>query len=261
MKKTIEEVQKVFEKSGCKLIEKVYKNNRTPMSYVCFCGNTSKISLDNFQRGRRCKKCRSRFLAEKFKLKQSEVADIFEEQGCELIGEYSNANKPVAYRCRCGCLSKIRLSDFKISPRCKQCSIKARSGENHPNWNSDRDLVKLNRKLHSKSHKALKRTLDALNEKKNDFKSRLLGFTTSELYDHLSKFENWDSLKESNWHLDHVFPIKAFLDYGIDDVGLINSLSNIQPLSEEENLKKGDNYCSKEFEKWLLNYSPRNFRE
>lgn len=49
------------------------------------------------------------------------------------------------------------------------------------------------------------------------------------------------------WHLDHMFPIKAFADYKISDIKLINALDNLQPLSEADNLIKADKYSAEEF--------------
>jgi len=51
--------------------------------------------------------------------------------------------------------------------------------------------------------------------------------------------------------LDHIFPIQAFIKYGIRDIKLINCLENLQPLSPVDNMIKSDNYDKKEFEKWL----------
>jgi hypothetical protein len=56
-KLNIEDVRKYFSESGCKLLEDEYKDNRTPMWYLCACGNESKISYSNFQKGRRCYHC------------------------------------------------------------------------------------------------------------------------------------------------------------------------------------------------------------
>jgi (p)ppGpp synthase/HD superfamily hydrolase len=58
-------------------------------------------------------------------------------------------------------------------------------------------------------------------------------------------------LKDSNWHLDHIFPIQAFLDYGITDVKIINRLDNLQPLSQQQNHEKKDRYNKIAFESWL----------
>ena len=51
--------------------------------------------------------------------------------------------------------------------------------------------------------------------------------------------------------IDHIFSIKAFVDYGISDISLINCLENLQPISSYENISKNAKYNKQEFEVWL----------
>lgn len=50
-------VRDYFTDQGCVLLESEFKNCRTPIRYVCECGNESKITFDNFSRGTRCGGC------------------------------------------------------------------------------------------------------------------------------------------------------------------------------------------------------------
>lgn len=54
---------------------------------------------------------------------------------------------------------------------------------------------------------------------------------------------NWNNRKE--WHIDHIKPIKVFLDEGVTDYGIINHISNLQPLWARDNLTKGAKYLEK----------------
>ena len=54
---TLKEVQKIFKDGGCKLLEKVYINNRTSMKFRCECKRKGKITLASFSNGSRCHKC------------------------------------------------------------------------------------------------------------------------------------------------------------------------------------------------------------
>jgi hypothetical protein len=56
-KYTHSQVRSIFEKEGCVLLEKTYRNSHTPMRYICSCGSPSKIRLDKFEKGQRCKAC------------------------------------------------------------------------------------------------------------------------------------------------------------------------------------------------------------
>lgn len=70
---------------------------------------------------------------------------------------------------------------------------------------------------------------------------KLLGYTCEQLREHIeSQFKegmSWDD--RGKFHIDHIKPIKAFLDEGITDPAIVNALDNLQPLWAHENLSKG----------------------
>lgn len=245
-------VKNYFEQQCCCLLEDNYVNNRTLMNYRCICGNISMITYDNFKRGKRCTECKKSKLNKAFKTDIVLIREVFDSYGCELLTDsYENAKQILCYRCSCGEISKVRLNDFKKSPRCPLCSLKFRSGSNHHNWNTNREHVMLNKKLHWKSHKLLRRTLENLDLKKSDVKSSMLGFSTKQLSEHLQKSQQWNDVKDMDWEIDHIFPIKAFIENGITDIKLINCLDNLQPLTKNQNMKKGGRYDKHEFKNWL----------
>lgn len=51
---------------------------------------------------------------------------------------------------------------------------------------------------------------------------------------------SWGNRKE--WHIDHIKPIKSFLDEGVTDINVINDPLNLQPLWAKDNLSKGSKY-------------------
>jgi len=71
----------------------------------------------------------------------------------------------------------------------------------------------------------------------------IVGWTLEEFKEYISpQFQpcmTWDNHGE--WHIDHIRPIASFniTDYDCDDFKECWSLSNLQPLWAEENLKKG----------------------
>jgi hypothetical protein len=93
--------------------------------------------------------------------------------------------------------------------------------------------------------------LQALGLKKMNYSHQLLGYTAKDLQRYIESHPNWEKVKDTNWHLDHIFPVKAFVEKGISDVKIINSLENLQPLTQRENNIKRDNYDIAEFEAWL----------
>lgn len=56
-KYTLEEIRVLFQQKGCILLSPEYKNNNTPLDYICACGNQSKTRLRSFLSGDLCKKC------------------------------------------------------------------------------------------------------------------------------------------------------------------------------------------------------------
>lgn len=52
-----DEVFSTFEKAGCVLLTDKYVNGKTPLDYICSCGNTSTIRYSDFKRGERCNAC------------------------------------------------------------------------------------------------------------------------------------------------------------------------------------------------------------
>jgi hypothetical protein len=73
-----------------------------------------------------------------------------------------------------------------------------------------------------------------------------IGYSRDDLIKHIeSQFKegmSWEN--RSEWHIDHIKPISAFLNEGIDDISVINSLSNLQLLWAQDNIKKGASYVT-----------------
>jgi len=89
------------------------------------------------------------------------------------------------------------------------------------------------------------------NSTKADHAHEVLGYSPSDLLEYLEKFPQWKSLRNQKWHLDHKFPIIAFVRKGIADISLICRLDNLQPLAGSVNCKKSDIYDEELFEEWL----------
>lgn len=74
------------------------------------------------------------------------------------------------------------------------------------------------RELFSKKiYKALQTCLKYTGEKKLDHAHKLLGYTARQLREHIQSHPNWPKVKSGDWHLDHIFPIIAFVGRGIKD--------------------------------------------
>lgn len=106
-------------------------------------------------------------------------------------------------------------------------------------------------KVTKKIYKMLSTCYKSTNQ---EIRMKQLGYSPKELLEHLQTFDNWDKLKNSDWHLDHKIPIAAFVRNGVTDPSIICKLENLQPLNGKENCSKGDKFDQVEFEKYMKQF-------
>lgn len=97
----------------------------------------------------------------------------------------------------------------------------------------------------------VKRTLQLFEQAKISRTEEILGYKFADLKSCIESHENWSKVKDKDWHIDHIFPLKAFVDYGILDVRLANCLDNLQPMLGHDNISKSAKYDRSSFEDWL----------
>ena len=116
-KLTIDYVTKEFASKGWKLISSTYIGSQLPLECICPEGHSTTISWNNFKAKQGCKFC-----AGNVKFTYEKVKEVFVNAGCELLElKYENNNTPMAYRCSCGNVGKIRFTDFREGVRCIKC--------------------------------------------------------------------------------------------------------------------------------------------
>jgi hypothetical protein len=246
-RRTLEEAQKVFSDGGGKLLATEYVNTTKSMPYICSCGNQSSITLGHFQQGHRCKKCGTEKGSGKQRCTLEHAQQFFLDNGCTLLAtEYKNSQTKMPYLCSCGNKAEIRLNDFKRGYRCRKCGLKRAGektkGENHWTWNPDRESVKLKRTIINRYRKLFRHFFNKMKNSDSRKTAEILGYTRQDFVDHITNHPNWPNVKNDKWHVDHIFPVVAFLDIGIFDPKIVNALDNIQPLSAKDNLLKQDHY-------------------
>lgn len=247
---TYKEVKEVFEKHGCRLLTDHYVNNTTPMPFICSCGKQSEIMYGRFSRSGCCKECgwKRKRASERFTF--AEVKEMFVQAGFELLEtDYVNILQPLRFRCHCGNEGKVRLFCLQRGQRqCRKCAYKA---DKHYRWNPDREEVKQRKLFIHRCGSMLRGCLKSMGLRKGDHTARLLGFTGEQLRRHITSHPDWINVKDEPWHIDHIFPIKAFLDHGIYDLRVINCLENLRPCAAKENLVKNGTYDDAIFCRWL----------
>lgn len=250
-KYTIDELRDIFIASGCELLQDYYETVIVPVKYRCNCGNVSKISISSFKNGNRCKQCGYKKINKKKKLSLEVVRTKFEEAGYEMTtDEYIDNKTPIPCICDKGHQMLISYSNFRKGSRCKKCFSIKNSGIGNHRYNPDRQAVKDNAKFRKACRVMVNRTLEYVRKEKKEKSKELLGYTSDQLKHHIFNHSNFSEI-EDKWVIDHIFPIKAFIDYGISDIKAINALDNLQPLEEQENLIKNAKYDEVAFEKYL----------
>lgn len=134
-KYTYDCVSYYLKKLGCTIIsnELEYKNSKVPFAFECSCGNIDKITFEEFMKHKKCKNCRGVYVsyAQKF------INDMFSSRDCIVLTEMDTYSKTdrIRYICSCGCADSKKLHEWLDYPWCKECGLKNRSGESHPDWN------------------------------------------------------------------------------------------------------------------------------
>ncbi len=250
-KLTIDVVRERFAIEGCVLLADVYRSNTQPLSYVCCCGNESTTTWARFRIGRRCGTCgvaRSNAKKRGYTIEQVHQEFGNRDMVC-LEDEYVNNYTHMRYICSCGNQSQIRMFCLLKGQKCDKCdSVR---GQTHYKWIADREEALFRRRFSGRMGSLVRSTLKALGVSKKFKSADIVGYTPAELRRHICSCPDWPDIAEGKWHIDHIFPIKAFLDYGIKDTKIINCLANLRPLRAFDNMSKNGRYDRAEFEDWL----------
>lgn len=249
--------EQIFKDAGCELLD-TYVNNNSLLLYKCKCGTVTNIRLAQFQQGHRCKQCGQAKRREKCSPTQEFLEHYFKQQGCILLSTYINTRTKVKYRCSCGNTAYIKWNDFKGGTRCQLCGSE-KNGRAHAAskcsfWNPDREQVRINSLIHDRVKGMLRACLQAFDTDKSGHAHEILGYSAQELWAHLCCFPNFEQLQRGDWHIDHILPVKAFVDHGISDLSIINALANLRPLSASENHSKNAWYDEDAFISYCIRH-------
>jgi len=250
VKHSYEEVKRAFDEVGCLLLSNEYSNLFKPLDYKCKCGTVGKIRFADLRAGSLCKECKKRKLSEFHRTEEADVKQACEENGCQLLSSWMSKGKTrIRFLCKCGLEGEAYYCNFLRYPNCRTCGINKKSGPNCYMWNPDREQIASNKYWRKACERIVKRCLKAAGSVKGDRTQKLLGYTPDELRDHIENHPN--GYGQQPHHIDHIFPVQAFLDHDIFDLRVINRLDNLQPLPGGKNLSKADGYDKAKFMEWL----------
>jgi hypothetical protein len=110
------ELRQDCEKGGFTFLR--YTPSTRMVDYLCKCGRERSGQDSTMKKRQGCKQC----VQDVKKLSLSDLATEFVEAHCELLSTTYTGNKQsLEYRCVCGNVAKIILSDFRAGKRCMQC--------------------------------------------------------------------------------------------------------------------------------------------
>jgi len=178
------------------------------------------------------------------RLIHKEVKKFFNDNHCILLSTEVSSETKLDYICACGNKYSHRFREFKMGRRCPKCSLKRRYG-----CRANKDYKKISQVY----DKLMPRLIKAQYSNKLSSES-ILGYSKVELYNHILSHENIPETYE----IDHIFPIKAFKDHGIDlleNAHVVHAIENLRPLCKEENNQKRDNYNLRDFLNYLKKYN------
>lgn len=249
------EIEQLFKEAECKLLN-TYVNCWTMLKFICKCGNEGSITLKSFKKGGRCKRCRKNKSSEKQRLDIEYIKLEFEKSGCLLLDNtYVNSYQRLKYICNCGRKAKINWQQFRSGKRCYVCGKDKNkvSGKDHYLWNHDRIYIETRKCISARCSSLIRRCLNLLGKKKDSRTESILGYSRQTLFNHITSHPNWNNVKDHRWHIDHILPVKAFVEHGITDLKIINAIDNLCPILAKDNFLKSDNYDKKEFMIYLKN--------
>lgn len=247
-----ENVKDIFESHGFKLLSQEYKTNNTKMDAICACGEITAIRLSDVQYGRKCQKCKAKKSSEHNRTPEDDIAKLCDDHNCRFIRSWiENKKTRIEYVCKCGRVAEAQLCNFKRFPNCWECGKLKKSGENCYMYDPDREAVAMRKRFRKMCGQHIHRFMKATGQKKTRRTHELLGYRPIDLQNHILNHPDYKLCIGNEWHVDHYFPIQAFLDHNILDLKIINRLDNLRPMLGPENLQKADAYDEKEFAEWL----------
>ena len=178
------------------------------------------------------------------RLVQAEVKKFFNDNNCILLSKEVSGEAKLDYICACGNKYSHRFREFRMGRRCPKCNLKKRF-----RVRSLKDYKKISQVYNRLMSRLVKAQYS--NMSSNELR---LGYTRDDLYNHIFSHENIPEVYE----VDHIFPIKAFKDHGIDLIEyahVVNAIENLRPLCKEENNQKRDSYNLRDFLNYLKKHN------
>lgn len=183
----------------------------------------------------------------KSKMLDPVYAELHRKKAKEQSKKYHSEN-------RADCLDKMKVRNAKYYQENKSSIINAVSNYNKANklkvakykldWHKNKLKTDRKYKLAQVARRLLHRALGVAGNVKAKNTEKYHGYSSDDLILRLettfTEGMSWSNYGE--WHIDHIKPLKSFINEGQFDPAVINSLSNLQALWAKDNMSKGAKY-------------------
>jgi hypothetical protein len=117
----------------------------------------------------------------------------------------------------------------------------SKTGSNNHQWKSDREALAKRTALRKACNNLIWNSIKRVSKEKVGRFEDVTGFSREDLINWIeSQFVQ--GMTWENTSIDHIIPVSAFASHGIDDLRIINHLSNLRPMLRLENISKGCRY-------------------
>jgi hypothetical protein len=184
-------------------------------------------------------------------------------QNYTLLYRYTGSKVKMRVQCPKGHIVSLSWSSFQNGHGCIICGHEKQAlanseqvGSKNHRWKPDRNQVLQNKEVYQQQVNMLKSVLRRSGTSKEGHVHAILGYSAQQLLGHLQSFACYTYLCAiGDLAIDHIFPVKAFLEHGIKNPAIICALSNLQPLSKTENSEKHDLYTDEEFQQYCIKHN------
>lgn len=161
---------------------------------------------------------------------------------------------PTHYRCK-DCRPSVHIGKRRSdSAKAKMSLAHQRSrrmqGQNNVNWNPDRDEAKKRLQACIRFHSFVNNVVTKVRTGKGGTSKQLSGYSWQEFKEHI-ELQFTEEMAWDNIAVDHIIPVKAFIDNGVTDLKIVNHLSNLRPMFRSDNVRKSCKYDQREFDAYM----------
>lgn len=248
---TFVEMRESAARRGWEYVSGDYKIGQDILMFRCARGHVRSVKALSAVHGRACRDCLGLEIAP-----VEMVRECFDAAAYTVsTAGYKTARSVLPCVCPKGHNWVTTYKAFKRGTRCFTCACASRGEKTRLRYATRGGPPAAERKNWTTRYLSLlPRITKTTTFKKTQKTALILGYTPAQFSAHIQGHPAWQKLGDNGvYQIDHIFPVAAWLDYGVTDPRLVNALENLQPLTPQANRQKWDLYNHAQFENYLTN--------